>query len=107
MHTPKEVEAILDVFQAHGHREVRMSSSCFDSSSSIALQLDTARVYCGGTAEGMLGKIDWKKRGLVMETKLYPNVVRLSKAGPSDAIFASFTSMFYRRTLASKPRVPR
>lgn len=48
---------ILDVFQAHGHYE-----------------LDTARVYCAGTSEEMLGDLDWKKRGLVMDTKLYPTV---------------------------------
>ncbi|KAH9856181.1 Aldo/keto reductase [Lenzites betulinus] len=52
----KDVEAILDVFQAHGHYEI-----------------DTARTYTGGTSEEYLGKIDWKKRGLVMDTKLYPN----------------------------------
>ncbi|KAI0633852.1 Aldo/keto reductase [Trametes polyzona] len=56
VHDLKDVEAILDVFQAHGHYEV-----------------DTARTYCGGTSEEYLGKIDWKKRGLVMDTKLYPN----------------------------------
>ncbi|KAL6308763.1 Aldo/keto reductase [Sparassis latifolia] len=53
----KEVEAILDVFQAHGHVEI-----------------DTARGYAGGTSEQYLGKINWKKRGLKLETKLYPNV---------------------------------
>ncbi|RPD76825.1 Aldo/keto reductase [Lentinus tigrinus ALCF2SS1-7] len=53
----KEVEAILDIFQAHGHYEV-----------------DTARTYTGGTSEEYLGKINWNKRGLVMDTKLYPNV---------------------------------
>lgn len=40
-------------------------------------QIDTARVYCGGTAEYLLGKIDLKKRGIKIETKLYPTVVRL------------------------------
>ncbi|KZT56053.1 Aldo/keto reductase [Calocera cornea HHB12733] len=55
VHDLKDVEAILDVFQAHGHTEV-----------------DTARVYCGGTSEEYLGKIGWQKRGLVMMTKLYP-----------------------------------
>ena len=39
-------------------------------------QIDTARTYTGGTSEEYLGKIDWKKRGLVMDTKLYPNAVR-------------------------------
>ncbi|GBE87006.1 Oxidoreductase sirO [Sparassis crispa] len=51
----KDVEAILDVFQAHGH-----------------LEIDTARTYAGGTSEQYLGKIDWRKRGLLIETKLYP-----------------------------------
>lgn len=55
IHDLKEVENILDVFQAHGHTEI-----------------DTARMYCGGTSEEYLGKINWQKRGLVMETKLYP-----------------------------------
>ena len=39
-------------------------------------QIDTARTYTSGTSEEYLGKIDWKKRGLVMDTKLYPNAVR-------------------------------
>jgi len=56
VHDLKDVEAILDVFQAHGHVEI-----------------DTARTYAVGTSEEYLGKIDWKKRGLKMETKLYPN----------------------------------
>ncbi|RPD64667.1 Aldo/keto reductase [Lentinus tigrinus ALCF2SS1-7] len=51
----EDIEAILDIFQAHGHSEV-----------------DTARVYAGGTSEEYLGKVDWKKRGLAMGTKLYP-----------------------------------
>ncbi|KAI0713132.1 Aldo/keto reductase [Cerioporus squamosus] len=55
VHNLKDLEAILDIFQSHGHSEV-----------------DTARVYAAGTSEEFLGKIGWKKRGLVMETKLYP-----------------------------------
>lgn len=55
----KGVEAILDVFQKHGHTEI-----------------DTARVYTGGTSEEYLGKIDWRARGLKLETKLYPTAVR-------------------------------
>ncbi|KAJ7026866.1 Aldo/keto reductase [Mycena alexandri] len=51
----KDIEAILDVFLKHGHRE-----------------LDTARVYGMGTSEEMLGKIDWQAKGISMETKLYP-----------------------------------
>ncbi|KAH9886974.1 Aldo/keto reductase [Cubamyces lactineus] len=56
VHDLKDVEAILDVFQAHGHYEI-----------------DTARTYSGGTSEEYLGKINWQKRGLVIDTKLYPN----------------------------------
>ncbi|KAF7440759.1 hypothetical protein PC9H_001107 [Pleurotus ostreatus] len=55
VHNIKDVEAILDVFQAHGHTEV-----------------DTARVYAGGTSEEYLGQIDHKARGLKIETKLVP-----------------------------------
>ncbi|PAV19055.1 Aldo keto reductase [Pyrrhoderma noxium] len=55
VHDLEDVKKILDVFQAHGHTEV-----------------DTARVYCDGTSEEYLGKIDWQGRGLQMETKLYP-----------------------------------
>ncbi|KAF8892596.1 Aldo/keto reductase [Infundibulicybe gibba] len=61
VHDLGDVEAILDVFISHGHTEI-----------------DTARAYCGGTSEEYLGKIDWKKRGLVLETKLYP--VKVSSA---------------------------
>ncbi|KAL5527048.1 hypothetical protein ACEPAG_5839 [Sanghuangporus baumii] len=53
----KDVETILDIFQKHGHNEV-----------------DTAIVYCEGTSEEYLGKVGWQKRGLKMDTKLYPNI---------------------------------
>ncbi|KAI0371015.1 Aldo/keto reductase [Pilatotrama ljubarskyi] len=66
VHDLKDVEAILDVFQAHGHYEI-----------------DTARTYAGGTSEEYLGKIDWKKRGLVMDTKLYPNAASTRWRGAS------------------------
>ncbi|EJD00810.1 Aldo/keto reductase [Fomitiporia mediterranea MF3/22] len=62
VHDLKDVEAILDVFQKHGHYEV-----------------DTARFYGGGTSEEYLGKINWQNRGLVMDTKLYPTT---SYTGP-------------------------
>ncbi|EJD54256.1 Aldo/keto reductase [Auricularia subglabra TFB-10046 SS5] len=58
VHDVAEVEKILDIFQAHGHKEV-----------------DTARVYGGGTSEEYLAKANWQKRGLIMETKLYPSSV--------------------------------
>jgi len=57
VHDLKDVEGILDVFQKHGHTEI-----------------DTARTYTGGTSEEYLGELGWQKRGLKMETKLYPNV---------------------------------
>jgi len=57
VHDVKEIEAILDIFQAHGHVEI-----------------DAARTYCGGTCEEYLGKIDWQRRGLKMETKLAPRL---------------------------------
>ncbi|KAJ7236429.1 Aldo/keto reductase [Mycena haematopus] len=55
VHDPKDIEAILDVFLKHGHRE-----------------LDTARVYAGGTSEEYLAKAHWQEKGILMETKLYP-----------------------------------
>jgi len=55
VHEVEDVGAILDVFQKHGHDEV-----------------DTARTYTAGTSEELLGKVDWQKRGLIVETKLYP-----------------------------------
>lgn len=48
-----QVNRILDVFQAHGHKEI-----------------DSSRLYCSGTAEKYLAKAHWEKRGLVLETKL-------------------------------------
>ncbi|KAJ5118734.1 NAD(P)-binding protein [Penicillium atrosanguineum] len=47
---------ILDTFQRHGHNEI-----------------DTARIYGGGSSEEMLASLSWKERGLLMDTKLYPN----------------------------------
>ena len=47
--------SIIDTFQAHGHNEI-----------------DTARVYGGGSSEETLADLDWQARGLIMDTKLYP-----------------------------------
>ncbi|KAF8573617.1 Aldo/keto reductase [Ramaria rubella] len=55
VHDLKDASAILDIFQRHGHTEV-----------------DTARYYGEGTSEEYLAKLEWQKRGLVVETKLYP-----------------------------------
>ncbi|PPQ75434.1 hypothetical protein CVT26_015356 [Gymnopilus dilepis] len=60
VHDIKEVEAILEAFESHGHDEV-----------------DTARTYCEGTSEEYLGKLNAAARGFKIETKLFPR-----KAGP-------------------------
>ncbi|GAA5915833.1 hypothetical protein JCM5296_000696 [Sporobolomyces johnsonii] len=56
VHDLDTIAKMLDVFQAHGHKEI-----------------DTALVYGEGTSEELLGELDWKKRGLIMDTKLYPS----------------------------------
>jgi aflatoxin B1 aldehyde reductase len=74
VHNLNDVEAILDEFMAHGHTEVRSFSSPSNVyRQNIIGKIDTARTYSGGTSEEYLGKIDWKSRGLKIETKLYPN----------------------------------
>lgn len=75
---------ILDVFQAHGHYEVRIARPPPTKKILTLYQLDTARVYCAGTSEEMLGDLDWKKRGLVMDTKLYPTIVSSSHDIPGQ-----------------------
>jgi aflatoxin B1 aldehyde reductase len=56
VYTAEEAGKIVDIFQQHGHDEI-----------------DSARVYGDGTTEEILADIDWQKRGIVMDTKLYPN----------------------------------
>ena len=51
-----DAKAMLDVFQSHGHNEI-----------------DTARLYGAGSSEEYLGELGWQDRGLIMDTKLYPN----------------------------------
>ena len=75
----EDVKAILDVFQQHGHYEVKPSDFIFrrrrmPNTSLVPMQIDTARVYTRGTSEEYLGQIGWKERGLVMDTKLYPTI---------------------------------
>ncbi|KAJ7907990.1 NADP-dependent oxidoreductase domain-containing protein [Mycena leptocephala] len=53
--TQEATTELLDIFQKHGHSEV-----------------DTARMYVGGTSEEMLGAIGWQERGIKMDTKLFP-----------------------------------
>ena len=73
VHDLETVKSILDIFQSHGHYEVSDFSK-FTYKVTHYNQIDTARIYSGGTSEEYLGKIDWQKRGLVMDTKLYPIV---------------------------------
>jgi len=61
--TLDDTKALLDVFQEHGHREI-----------------DTARVYGEGSSEEYLGNVEWQKRGLIMDTKLYPTYLRPAMA---------------------------
>lgn len=75
VHALKDVEAILDAFLRHGHREI-----------------DSARTYCGGTSEEYLGKIDWKEKGLIIETKLAVSSAR------------SYSSPVYADLHAAPPR---
>ncbi|KAK6538077.1 hypothetical protein TWF694_010963 [Orbilia ellipsospora] len=53
IHGLEEAGEFLDTFQRYGLDEI-----------------DTARVYGGGTSEEMLGKLDLVKRGLIVDTKL-------------------------------------
>ncbi|GKZ23201.1 hypothetical protein AbraIFM66951_000711 [Aspergillus brasiliensis] len=67
VHSREDAGQILDIFQEHGHDEI-----------------DTARLYGGGSSEQMLTALDWQKgRKLVMGTKLYPNYIRAAKGAES------------------------
>ncbi|KAH9886971.1 hypothetical protein C8Q73DRAFT_267010 [Cubamyces lactineus] len=61
----RDVEAILDVFQKHGHYEV-----------------DCARSYVNGTSEEYLAKVNWQERGLAVSTKINPKVGKVAWSGP-------------------------
>jgi len=71
VHNLEDVKAILDEFQAHGHREI-----------------DTARGYTGGTSEEYLGKINAEGRGLLIETKLYPNAANVRLQAPGREVIS-------------------
>ena len=51
----REFERCLDHFQQKGYNEV-----------------DTARIYLGGTQEAFTAQARWKERGLTLATKWYP-----------------------------------
>lgn len=59
----EDCSKILDVFQNHDHNEI-----------------DTARVYGGGSSEEYLGQLKWQERGIIMDTKLAPTGTRNLKA---------------------------
>ncbi|KAH0421764.1 aldo/keto reductase [Colletotrichum camelliae] len=63
--TVEDVNNILDLFQSRGHNEI-----------------DTARLYGGGTTESYLAEAKWEERGIVMGTKLYPNSKTSGATGP-------------------------
>lgn len=50
----------------------------------MRLQVDTARVYAGGTSEEYLGQIGWKEKGLKLETKLYPTATTVRFKGSTS-----------------------
>ncbi|KAG0646234.1 Highly reducing polyketide synthase [Hyphodiscus hymeniophilus] len=55
----EKVAPMLDAFQAHGHDKI-----------------DTARIYGSGQSEQLLATAEWEKRGLRIETKIYPTKFR-------------------------------
>ncbi|TFK47309.1 Aldo/keto reductase [Heliocybe sulcata] len=73
----KDIAAMLDIFQSHGHYEI-----------------DTARVYAGGTSEEYLGKLDWQGRGLKMDTKLYPTIVGIVVLPNESSLLKSLRKHF-------------
>ncbi|KAH9886970.1 Aldo/keto reductase [Cubamyces lactineus] len=78
----KDIGAILDLFQGHGHFEV-----------------DTARIYAEGTSEEYIGKLNWQKRGLLVDTKIYPTVGKDSSSGISLTTQISHSPEDLRRIL--------
>ncbi|TID20493.1 Aldo/keto reductase [Venturia nashicola] len=64
VYTTWKTAQILDVFQKFGHNEI-----------------DTALVYGRGSSEQYLGKLDWQKRGLIMDTKFLPRAKRGDDSG--------------------------
>lgn len=77
VHDLKECAAILDVFQKHGHGEI-----------------DTARVYGGGSSEEYLGHLDWQKRGIIMDTKFSPRTgLRHDPEGLREALKQSLQAL--------------
>lgn len=55
VHDVEVAANILNVFHGHGHSEV-----------------DTARIYGGGSSESLLAQLNWQSRGIALATKLPP-----------------------------------
>ncbi|KAH7324121.1 keto reductase [Rhexocercosporidium sp. MPI-PUGE-AT-0058] len=55
VHDSEEIASILNTFQKYGHKEI-----------------DTARIYGGGSTEECLSDLNWRERGLIIGTKLVP-----------------------------------
>jgi aflatoxin B1 aldehyde reductase len=56
VHELSQTVEIVDACQKHGHNEV-----------------DTARIYAASSSEEILSALDYKKCGIIMDIKLYPN----------------------------------
>lgn len=78
--TVQDAEAILDVFQAHGHDKI-----------------DAARIYGLGSCETLLARAKWQERGLIMHTKLYPTYGRAM--GAVDTLYYTHKPADLRRGL--------
>ncbi|KAK7180112.1 putative aldo/keto reductase [Paraphaeosphaeria sporulosa] len=72
----EECAAILDTFQKHGHTG-----------------LHTSRFYGGGTSENYLADLKWQDRGLVMDTKFFPNVTHLDAKSMRDGLSTSLKAL--------------
>jgi aflatoxin B1 aldehyde reductase len=70
-----ECASILDTFQSHGHNEVdtsRFYGVRTHPHPPIPTAILTPRQ--DGSSEEYLAQLSWQKRGLVMDTKFFPNV---------------------------------
>lgn len=76
VHDLETAGSILDIFQRYGHNEV-----------------DSARAYGAGSSETMLGELDWKNRGIVMDTKYYPTAA-FSDSPSSKQLCKRSTTVF-------------
>lgn len=88
MHTLEDVQAILSEFRSHGHTEI-----------------DTARLYGGGSSEEFLGKLECEKQGLKLETKLWPTAVSISNKQPSEGDLTNVAGLCFHQGPRNRPNV--